>query len=60
MTIYTLEIAMTAEQKARMKAQIDWATTGEFNTDQYTGEARQAYVDEAAKIVRQWDNQGAQ
>ena len=60
MTIYTLEIAMTIEQQARMAAQIDWATTGEFSADKYTGEARQAYADEAAKIQRQWDNQGVQ
>ena len=51
---------MTVEQKARMAAQIDWATTGEFNADKYAGEARQAYADEAAKIARQWDNQGVQ
>lgn len=51
---------MTTEQQARMAAQIDWATTGEFNADKYAGEARQAYADEAAKIERQWDNQGVQ
>lgn len=48
---------MTTERQARMAAQIDWATTGEFKSDQYTGEARKAYADEAAKIERQWDNQ---
>lgn len=48
---------MSEEQRARMKAQIDWATTGEFNSDQYTGEAKQAYNQEAAKIMQQWDNQ---
>ncbi len=51
---------MTVEQKARMAAQIDWATTGEFDANRHTGEARQAYADEAAKIQRQWDNQGEQ
>lgn len=50
---------MNTEQQARMAAQIDWATTGEFNADQYTGEAKDAYADEAAKIERQWDNQEA-
>lgn len=48
---------MTTEQQARMAAQIDWATTGEFNADQLDGEAKQAYQQEAEKITRQWDNQ---
>ena len=49
---------MTTEQQARMKAQIDWATIGEFDSSQLDGEAKQAYQQEAEKITRQWDNEG--
>ena len=49
---------MTAIEQARIKAQIDWASVGEFNPDQFTGDARKAYNEAAAQIERQWENLG--
>ena len=46
---------MTA--KPRMQALIDWRDTGSFAPDRFEGEARKQYEDEAARILRQWDNQ---
>jgi hypothetical protein len=40
-----------------MTAQLDWATVGAFSPEQFTGEQRKEYEDEAARIERQWDNQ---
>ena len=44
--------------QARIKAQIDWATVGEFNSSQYTGDAKKAYNEAAAQIEQQWENTG--
>ena len=41
----------------RYAAQLDWAQTGGFCPEQFEGEERKEYEDEAAKIERQWDNQ---
>lgn len=41
----------------RHAAQLDWAQTGEFCPEQFEGDERKEYEDEAAKIERQWDNQ---
>lgn len=42
---------------ARVAAQLDWASQGQFNPDQFDGEQRKAYEQEAARIEQQWDNQ---
>lgn len=39
------------------KARLDWAILGEFRPDQFTGEDRKQYEDEAMNISKQWDNQ---
>lgn len=41
----------------RLAAQLDWMTAGSFSPEQYQGEERKEYEDEAARIERQWDNQ---
>jgi hypothetical protein len=41
----------------RMTAQLDWATVGAFSPEQFAGDQRQEYEDEAARIEREWDNQ---
>jgi hypothetical protein len=41
----------------RMTAQLDWATVGAFSPEQFTGEQRREYEDEAARIEREWDRQ---
>jgi hypothetical protein len=41
----------------RFSAQLDWAQQGAFFPERYQGEARRQYEDEAARILRQWDNQ---
>lgn len=41
----------------RMAAQLDWAQTGSFCPEKYQGDERRQYEDEAARILRQWDNQ---
>ena len=38
-------------------ARLDWAQIGEFRPEQFEGDERKEYEDEAAKIERQWDNQ---
>lgn len=40
-----------------MAAQLDWITVGSFTPEQFTGNERKEYEDEAARIQRQWDNQ---
>ncbi|UNY40246.1 hypothetical protein KLEP174_gp69 [Pseudomonas phage vB_PcuM_ KLEP17-4] len=45
-------------EAAKRQAWLDWSTTGEFNSSRYSGDARQAYNEEAARIERHWDNQG--
>lgn len=42
---------------ARVAAQLDWASQGQFNPDQFDGDQRKAYEQEAARIEQQWDNQ---
>ena len=41
----------------RYAARLDWAQIGEFRPEQFEGDERKEYEDEAAKIERQWDNQ---
>jgi hypothetical protein len=41
----------------RMTAQLDWATVGAFSPEQFVGDQRQEYEDEASRIEREWDNQ---
>ncbi|MDV7209950.1 hypothetical protein [Azotobacter beijerinckii] len=41
----------------RLAAQLDWRSTGEFRPERFQGEQRTEYNDEAAKILRHWDNQ---
>ncbi|GGU79391.1 hypothetical protein GCM10009504_40360 [Pseudomonas laurentiana] len=41
----------------RLAAQYDWMTAGSFTPEQYSGNERKEYEDEAARIERQWDNQ---
>lgn len=45
-------------ESAKRQACIDWTLTGEFNDSPYSGDAKQAYNNEAARIERHWDNQG--
>lgn len=40
-----------------LAAQLDWMTQGHFNPEQFEGEQRKAYEQEAARIEQQWDNQ---
>ena len=40
-----------------LAAQLDWMTVGSFSPEQYQGDERKEYEDEAARIERQWDNQ---
>ncbi|MDD2056573.1 hypothetical protein N5D52_14890 [Pseudomonas sp. GD03860] len=41
----------------RLAAQFDWKMVGAFSPEQFNGEQRKVYEDEAARIQRQWDNQ---
>ncbi|WLI32900.1 hypothetical protein [Pseudomonas sp. FP818] len=41
----------------KLAAQLDWRMVGAFSPDQFTGEQRKEYEDEARRIQRQWDNQ---
>jgi hypothetical protein len=41
----------------RLTAQLDWMTVGAFEPEQFHGDERKEYEDEALKIERQWDNQ---
>lgn len=38
-------------------AQLHWSVEGEFHPQQFTGDQRQEYEIEQARIERQWDNQ---
>jgi hypothetical protein len=49
---------MAEIEAAKRQAWIDWTLTGEFNDTPYSGDAKQAYNNEAARIERHWDNQG--
>lgn len=40
----------------RMTAHLDWAQVGAFTPEQYTGDERKEYEDEARKIEREWDS----
>lgn len=40
-----------------MTAQLDWMKVGAFSPEQFTGDQRKEYEDEARRIQRQWDNQ---
>jgi hypothetical protein len=41
----------------RTAARYDWAMFGAFDPEQFRGDERKEYEDEAIKIERQWDNQ---
>ena len=41
----------------RLTAQLDWMAVGAFDPEQFKGEQREEYEDEALRIQRQWDNQ---
>jgi len=41
----------------RLAAQFDWMTVGAFSPEQFSGEQRKEYEDEARRIEQQWDNQ---
>lgn len=41
----------------RLAAQFDWMQVGAFTPDQFAGEQRKEYEDEARRIQEQWDNQ---
>jgi len=47
----------TAQVSPAVAAQLDWMMLGTFEPDQFEGEQRRQYEDEAARIERQWDNQ---
>lgn len=47
----------TNSQSPAMAAQLDWVTQGQFNPDQFDGDQRRLYEQEAARIEQQWDNQ---
>jgi hypothetical protein len=40
----------------RMAAHLDWTQVGEFAPEQFTGDDRAAYEDEARLIERDWEN----
>lgn len=39
----------------RMAARLDWAQVGAFLPEQFQGEQRREYEDEARAIEREWD-----
>lgn len=41
----------------RLTAQLDWMTVGAFEPEQFQGEQRKEYEEEAGRIKRQWDAQ---
>ncbi|WP_397448177.1 hypothetical protein [Pseudomonas sp. NA-150] len=41
----------------QLAAQFDWMTVGAFMPEQFDGDERKEYEDEARRIERQWDNQ---
>ncbi len=45
-------------EAAKRQAWLDWTLTGEFNDSTYSGDAKQAYNNEAVRIQKYWDNQG--
>jgi hypothetical protein len=45
-------------EAAKRQAWLDWTLTGEFNDSPYSGDAKQAYNNEAVRIQKYWDNQG--
>jgi hypothetical protein len=47
----------TAQVSPAVAAQLDWMTLGAFTPEQFDGEQRKQYEDEAARIERQWDDQ---
>ncbi len=40
----------------RMAAHLDWAQVGAFTPEQYTGDERKEYEDEARMIEREFDS----
>lgn len=49
--------AAIAPASPALMAQFDWMTFGAFMPEQYQGDQRKQYEEEAARIERQWDNQ---
>jgi hypothetical protein len=49
---------MTEIEAAKRQAWLDWTLTGEFDDSPYSGDAKQAYNDEAVRIQRYWDIKG--
>jgi hypothetical protein len=48
----------TAQQpNPALAAHIDWMKQGQFNPEQFDGEQRRLYEQEAARIEQQWDHQ---
>lgn len=41
----------------RLAAQQDWRAVGAFDPDQFAGDQRKEYEDEARRIQQQWDNE---
>lgn len=48
---------MNETESALRQALLDWAAVGEFDDSPYSGAAKDAYNDAAAKIQQQWDSQ---
>jgi len=48
--------AINSNTPPALAAQIDWMMQGQFNPDQFDGEQRRLYEQEAARIEQQWDN----
>lgn len=49
----------TMQASPVVAAQLDWRVLGEFTPEQFQGEQRRQYEEEAARIERAYDNQPA-
>lgn len=47
----------TAQASPVVAAQLDWRVLGAFTPEQFEGEQRRQYEEEAARIEREFDNQ---
>ena len=47
----------TTQASPVVAAQLDWRVLGAFTPEQFQGEQRRQYEEEAARIEREWDNQ---
>ena len=41
----------------QLAARLDWMQVGAFSPEQFTGDQRKEYEDEARRIQQQWDQQ---